>query len=442
MKPYEKYIVSGVEWIGDIPDGWEIKKIKYVAQKPLMYGANESPDEFDETQPRYIRITDIDENGNLRDDIAVSLEMEKARPYLLKKNDILFARSGATVGKSYIFDKDIIACFAGYMIKFEPKLTKVMPKFAYYVTFSKMYLNWIESNTIQATIQNVSAEKYNNFYLPLPCIDEQNAIITYLDIETASIDNIIKAKETLIERLKEKRIALITHAVTKGLDTNAKMKPSGVDWIGDIPQGWDVKKLKYLSNKIIDGTHATPEYISDGIPFLRVTDISLLNAANSKINWDTVNYISKEEHAELSKRCNPQKGDLLVSKNGTIGIPKVVDWEKPFSIFVSLCLIKIKPKLNVDFLYYYFLSALVWTEIAFGGKTGTITNLHLEKIKDFRIPFPTKSEQIDIVNYLNAETLSIDTAISKTLLSIEKLKEYRTALISACVTGRLDVRSV
>lgn len=221
LSPDAKLKPSGIDWIGDIPDGWTVKKIKYVAQTPLMYGANESPDEFDETQPRYIRITDIDENGNLRDDIAVSLEMEKARPYLLKKNDILFARSGATVGKSYIFDKDIIACFAGYMIRFEPKLSKVIPKFAYYVTFSKMYLNWIESNTIQATIQNVSAEKYNNFYLPLPCIDEQNAIITYLDTETSKINTTISKTLTSIEKLKEYRTALISACVTGKLDVRS-----------------------------------------------------------------------------------------------------------------------------------------------------------------------------------------------------------------------------
>ena len=215
MKP------SGVAWIGDIPDGWEVKKIKYVAKKSLMYGANESPDDFDETQPRYIRITDIDENGKLRDDIAVSLDIEKAKPYLLKKDDILFARSGATVGKSYIFDQDILACFAGYMIKFEPQKAKIVPKFAYYITFSKMYLNWIESNTIQATIQNVSAEKYNNFYLPLPQVEVQNTIVAFLNSETSKLDTTIEKTKLSIEKLKEYRTALISACVTGKIDVRS-----------------------------------------------------------------------------------------------------------------------------------------------------------------------------------------------------------------------------
>lgn len=215
MKP------SGIDWIGDIPVDWEIKKLKYLAQKPLMYGANESPDAFDESLPRYIRITDIDENGNLREDIAVSLDMEKARPYLLKKNDILFARSGATVGKSYIFNEDIAACFAGYMIRFEPKPSKVLPKFAYYVTFSKLYLNWIESNTIQATIQNVSAEKYNNFYFPLPCVNVQHEIVSFLEAEAKSIDLTITKTQTSMDKLKEYRTALISACVTGKLDVRS-----------------------------------------------------------------------------------------------------------------------------------------------------------------------------------------------------------------------------
>lgn len=221
LDPNVKMKPSGVEWIGDIPEGWEVKKLKYLTQKPLMYGANESPDTFDENLPRYIRITDIDENGNLREVIAVSLDMEKAGPYLLKENDILFARSGATVGKSYIFKEKIVACFAAYMIKFEPNILKLLPEFAYYVTFSKLYLNWIESNTIQATIQNVSAEKYNNFYLPLPCIKVQHEIISFLEAETKSIDLTITKTLLSIEKLREYRTALISACVTGKLDVRS-----------------------------------------------------------------------------------------------------------------------------------------------------------------------------------------------------------------------------
>lgn len=221
INPNAKMKPSGIEWIGDIPEDWEVKKLKYLAKNPLMYGANESPDTFDENQPRYIRITDIDENGKLRQDIAVSLEIEKAKPYLLEMDDILFARSGATVGKSYIFKEQLLACFAGYMIKFKPNTCRILPEFAYYVTFSKFYLNWVESNTIQATIQNVSAEKYKNFYFALPCIHEQEAIVTFLDSEATKIDSTIDKTQSSIEKLKEYRTALISACVTGKIDVRS-----------------------------------------------------------------------------------------------------------------------------------------------------------------------------------------------------------------------------
>jgi type I restriction enzyme S subunit len=140
------------------------------------------------------------------------------------------------------------------------------------------------------------------------------------------------------------------------------------------------------------------------------------------------------------KRVEPEKNDLLLSKNGTIGIPKVVDWEKEFSIFVSLCLIKLGDDLDPFFLEYVFNSQHIDEQINYGGKENTITNLHLEKIKEFFISLPPKSEQQAIVEFLDKEIDRIDQSIKKIKEAIEKLKEYRTALITSAVTGKIDVR--
>lgn len=223
LDPNAKMKPSGIAWIGDIPEGWEVKKLKYLSNTPLMYGANESPDSTDEEQPRYIRITDIDDNGNLRDDTFVSLNIEKAKPYLLKKFDILFARSGATVGKSYIYHgENEQACFAGYLIKLSLNVNKAIAKFIYYNTLSTGYKSWIEGNTIQATIQNVSAEKYNNFVVGLPPLLEQTAIVDYLDSETAKIDEIIAKTKASIERQNEYKTALISAYVTGKIDVRGE----------------------------------------------------------------------------------------------------------------------------------------------------------------------------------------------------------------------------
>lgn len=214
-------------------------------------------------------------------------------------------------------------------------------------------------------------------------------------------------------------------------------KDSGVEWLGAIPKHWEAIRLKHITNQIIDGAHFTPTYVSEGIPFLRVTDI--VQSKNNSINLDNIKFIPEEEHNTLSLRCKPKKGDLLYSKNGTIGVPRIVDWDFDFSIFVSLCLIKIiKQKINVKFLQYSLLGKLTETQINIGAKSNTVTNLHLDKIKEFWVSLPPLDEQETIACFLDYKTKQIDNLIAKKEALLEKLDEKRTALISHAVTKGLE----
>ena len=193
--------------------------------------------------------------------------------------------------------------------------------------------------------------------------------------------------------------------------------------VGVIPIDWDIDKLSNLVEKITDGTHKTPTYTDDGVPFLRVTDIQ-----KSKIDWNNVKYISEEEHRELIKRCNPEIGDILYSKNGTIGIPKIIDWNKEFSIFVSLCLIKMKKennRLSNKYLEKYLASDSCMNQIRLRAKQGTVTNLHLEEIRELIIPMPSIEEQERISLVLS----SVDEQIEITDNLIEKTKELKKGLM-------------
>jgi probable type I restriction-modification system len=207
---------SGVEWIGQVPEHWEVMRLKFMLSEKLKYGANESAELDDPEQPRYIRITDIDEQGNLKNDTFKSLEFEKAKDYLLKLNDILLARSGATAGKSYIYKENLknFACYAGYLIRVRLEQKKFNAKFVNYYFQSVGYWDWIKSVNIQATIQNVSAEKYNDFLLSVPNLQEQVTIVDYLDQKTAKIDQAIALKTAHIEKLKEYKSVLINDVVT------------------------------------------------------------------------------------------------------------------------------------------------------------------------------------------------------------------------------------
>ena len=240
---------SGIEWIGEIPERWEVWRLKHLAKNPLQYGANEIGEDFSQAFPRYIRITDISSNNELKDENKLSLSPEIASEFLLDEGDILFARSGATVGKTFYYKKEYgSSCFAGYLIRFTANENIMTGKFVYYYTLSNAYSEWINMIFIQATIQNINAEKYANLHIPVPKMNEQCRIINYLDQKCADIDKVITAKKNQNELLKEQRQSIIYEAVTKGLDKNVKYKDSGIEWIGKIPEDWDVSKIKYITN--------------------------------------------------------------------------------------------------------------------------------------------------------------------------------------------------
>lgn len=226
--------------------GREMVRLRFLKSEPFMYGANEAADGDDRSLPRFIRITDLNPDGTLRVDTFKSLPEDIAKPYLLQDGDLLLARSGATVGKAFLYHSGWgRACFAGYLIRLRPDTRKVFPKFLSYYTQSQSYLDEIAVSTIQATIQNVSAERYGEFVVNLPSLTEQRAIADFLDCKTALIDALIDKKQRQIELLGEKRQALISQAVTKGLDPTVPMKDSGIPWLGNIPAHWKVERLRW-----------------------------------------------------------------------------------------------------------------------------------------------------------------------------------------------------
>ena len=206
---------SGVEWIGEIPNTWDCKKMKYVISEPLQYGANEAGDDYKEDYPRYIRITDITEENSLKDDGKLSLSPDIAKPYLLKDGDLLFARSGATVGKTFYYTSNYGTCaFAGYLIKARFNQDKMNSKFVYYTTLGIGYENWKNTVFTQATIQNIGADKYAQLYITVPSMKEQNEIIAYLDTQCKAIDDVIHSKYQQLSTIQQHKKSLIYEYVT------------------------------------------------------------------------------------------------------------------------------------------------------------------------------------------------------------------------------------
>ena len=209
---------SGVEWIGEIPEGWEVKKLKYIIKHKLKYGANESGIEYQENLPRYVRITDFSNSGKLSEKNKFSLSWESGKDYLLKDGDILFARSGATVGKTYQFKKSMSTeefySFAGYLIKAETNEQIILSDFLYLYTNSDLFESWKEHIFNKATIENIGADKYSELFITIPSILEQKIILKQYNIDGAKLDKTINLQQQQITKLKEYKTTLIDSVVT------------------------------------------------------------------------------------------------------------------------------------------------------------------------------------------------------------------------------------
>jgi restriction endonuclease S subunit len=210
---------SGIPWLGEIPAHWVALRLKFLSAEPLAYGANESASDDDPSHPRFVRITDINEDGHLREDTFRSLPPETAAPYLLKDSDILFARSGATVGKVFLYQSSWgTACFAGYLIRLRCDSKVVLPSFVYAFAQSEPYWGQVGEGTIQATIQNFSAERYGDLAIAVPPLEEQQQIIAHIGEQSVHLDAVRSSTERTIILLKERRAALIAAAVTGQID--------------------------------------------------------------------------------------------------------------------------------------------------------------------------------------------------------------------------------
>jgi len=262
IKPYPAYKDS------DVPRHWEVPRLKQVCTRSALYGANVPASEYSADGIRFLRTTDIRDDGSLKPG-GVHISPESATGYVLDDGDLLISRSG-TIGRSFVYDnaRHGPCAYAGYLVRFVLG-ARVVPTYVMYYTKTPAFADFLKLMSIQSTIENVNAEKYANSVLPLPSLPEQMAIVRYLDHADRKVRHVIRARQQLIKLLTEQKQAIIQRAVTRGLDPNVRLKPSGVPWLGDVPEHWEILPLKrWVSTKITDGPHETPPLMDDGIPFM------------------------------------------------------------------------------------------------------------------------------------------------------------------------------
>jgi type I restriction enzyme S subunit len=425
---YAEYTESGIPWLGAIPSDWQLlpffsrfseRKISNKGMKcnnllSLSYGriVNKDITTLDGLLPASFETYQIVHI----DDIVFRLtdlqnDKKSLRSAIVSEKGIITSAYLAVV--VHKFD----AAFSSYLFR----------------AYDLMKVFYSMGGGLR---QSMKYDDMKWLMIAAPTVNEQAQIARFLDYETAKIDILIQEQKRLIDLLKEKRQAVISRAVTKGLDPDVPTKDSGVKWLGEIPAHWQLKRLKQVTSQIIDGAHFTPTYVDTGIPFIRVKDIQ-----STKINMEEIKRIPEDEHAELIKRCNPAKGDILLSKNGTIGLTKIVDWDFQFSIFVSLCLIKSTSEISSEFLEKVLSSDFASEQFRDLGQKTSVTNLHLEKIREMIVLLPTIAEQSRICSFVDVETAKLALLSTEALKGIALLKERRSALVSAAVTGKIDVRN-
>ena len=439
----EKYTYkeSGIEWLGEIPEHWETKRLfnicdfirgnsgfekndllsegKYVA---LQYGKTYKVEEVNEEFQYYIN------------------EKFYKSSQIVNYGDVIFVSTSETMedlGHSVFYNRNDIGLIGGEQILLKPNKNILDGKYLFYA--SKVFGNGLNKFATGIKVFRFDVYDLKTIYISLPKQKEQKVIAEYLDKTTARIDRIIAIKQEQLVKMEASLGKKINEIIKRGVK-DFELKKSRKDFIGEIPKHYKVQKLKHITTKITDGAHFTPNYLDapdeKSIPFLRVTDVQV-----ETIDLNRTKFIDIGEHNELIKRCNPEKGDLLLSKNGTIGVTKVVDWDWDFSIFVSLCLIKPDRQLNVDYLNYFFKSEIMDFQIKNGSKQITVTNLHLDKIRDFYIVTPPINEQEQIVKRLKDIELKFNDSLKNIKTQIITLQAYRKSLIHECVTGKKQVTS-
>jgi type I restriction enzyme S subunit len=427
MKPYPQYKDSGIDWLGQIPEHWEVIPLKHCVSL-----INQKIDAKEADLP-YLGLEHIESwtGKRIEDDAAQS----EGSATLFCEGDVLFGKLRPYLAKVYKASMPGMCTTEALVLR----PSKFQSSFLRSLLATKGYIDIINSSTYGAKMPRANWDFIGNLPVINPPLPEQQAIARFLDEKTEQIDALIAKKERLLQLLAEKRTALITRAVTKGLNADAPMKDSGIPWLGEIPAHWEALALKrLLSIPMTDGPHETPEILDEGVPFISAESIR-----NRKIDFNRKRgYISWEDHQRYSKKYKPKKGDIYIVKSGaTTGKVAMVETDMEFNIWSPLAVVRPDcTKADPAYLFHYIDSSIFKILIELKWNYGTQQNIGMSILENLPVILPPLDEQIFIAKYINSELKNITPLEKDVKASISKLKEYRSSMITHAVTGKIDVR--
>ncbi|MBQ8671504.1 MAG: restriction endonuclease subunit S [Alphaproteobacteria bacterium] len=426
---------SGVDWIGKIPQGWDITKIKNYCKTVFSGGTPDTTrPEYWEGEISWLPSGEL-QNCTITQPVRFITNegLVNSSTKMIPANTTLIAMTGATCGNvGYLtFDSCANQSVTAYIAK-----DKTYSKFLYYLLQSAR--EEILLNKTGGAQGGINVSNCKNISVPFLSYVVQQAIADYLDKKCGEIDKVVETEKAVIEKLKEYKQSIITEAVTKGLDKSVTLKDSGIEWIGKIPAHWESMKLKfctYIRARLGWKGLKAEEYVEEGYPFL-----SAFNIVNSKLVFEDLNFINQFRYDE-SPEIKLQESDVLLVKDGA-GIGKcaiVENMPKPSTVNGSIAVITTNNLLKGKFLYYYFLSNLFQAYIDRLKDGMGVPHLFQSDLREITIVMPKSEEQQQIADYLDKKCSEIDQAIAHKEQVIEKFTEYKKSLIYECVTGKKEV---
>jgi len=438
FRPYSYYRDSGIEWLGKVPREWAAKRLRFVARiNPVK---SELRGLLPEDDVSFVPMESVCEHGGLVLDQTKPLESVYQGYTYFRDGDIVVAK----ITPCFENGKGSIAANLTNRVAFGTTELHVLraqaeldASFLFYLTISHGFRRLGTGEMYGAGGQKRVPEDFlRDFRTPLPPLDEQQAIAAFLDRETGRIDELIAKKQRLIELLAEKRTALISHAVTKGLNPDAPIEDSGINWFGDIPSGWTIHQLRRVVRRFVDYRGRTPTKTDSGIPLITAGAVRDGGIDHSRVP----EYIAEDDYQDWMCRGWPEEDDVVITTEAPLAeVALVNDVDVAFAqriIIFKLNRFRVHP----EWMRYYYLSPAGRSELLSRASGSTATGIRADRLRMSLVLVPPLEEQRSIIEYLNPRVAELIAPIDSIQSAIAALREYRSALISAAVTGKIDVR--
>ncbi|MGI2930867.1 restriction endonuclease subunit S [Vibrio fluvialis] len=449
ISTYDSYVFNNYFGI-DLPEHWDEKRLGYLASNDKNafvdgpFGSDLKTNDYKEDGIPLIQLNNIRDGKHILRNFKYVTEQKKNElsRHIARPRDIVLAKMAEPVARSAIvseqFDEYVIVADC---VKMTPDSQKIDLNFLNWAINSEVVKTQAELVSTGTTRIRISLGELKKLKVPYPSHDEQTKIANFLDHETAKIDTLIEKQQQLIKLLKEKRQAVISHAVTKGLNPQAPMKNSGVEWLGEVPEHWDVSRIKYLSSIISKGTTPSTiggDFVTEGVRFLKAENIGKSTSVKPFPEF----FISEKVDTQLSRSRLKENDVLVIIAGATTGLASIVQKDVlPANTNQAVSFIRpANPKLSywiVNWLTTEFVQSTIWM----GAVQAAQPNLSMEDLGNIPIVVPPESELVLIQESLKGKLATLDNLMIKAESAISIMQERRTALISAAVTGKIDVRN-